>query len=193
MPHEPAADHGGLLALPHQKVDQFQAVSGNGTVTLADFGHLPTRCRFVAFILQWDFLDFLAGHASAFSGFTLRMESQVTDLLEEKGTIVGVRAERGNGPVEVRATWQCVYVVPKGGAEQVKRRGLEAFQADVAVSSPSSVTAKEEISSWDDVALLSVRIDRLTRWYRPGLMCIGDAAHAMSPVGGVGINFAIQG
>ena len=88
--------------------------------------------------------------------------------------------------------WQCGYVVPKGGAGQVKRRGLEAFRADVARVVPFLGDRVEELVSWDDVALLSVRIDRLTRWYRAGLICIGDAAHAMSPVGGVGINLAIQ-
>ena len=88
--------------------------------------------------------------------------------------------------------WQCAYVIPKGGFEELRLRGLEAFRAAVASLNPEFSSRVQEIGSWDDVKLLTVTVDRLERWHRPGLLCIGDAAHAMSPIGGVGINLAIQ-
>jgi 2-polyprenyl-6-methoxyphenol hydroxylase-like FAD-dependent oxidoreductase len=88
--------------------------------------------------------------------------------------------------------WQCAYVIPKGGIDAVKREGLEAFRDRVVALEPWLCDRIGEIASFDDVKLLTVKIDRLRQWYRPGLLCIGDAAHAMSPVGGVGINLAVQ-
>jgi 2-polyprenyl-6-methoxyphenol hydroxylase-like FAD-dependent oxidoreductase len=88
--------------------------------------------------------------------------------------------------------WQCALVIEKGGFEAVKARGLEEFRRRVALTAPPLAPSVAEIGSWEDVKLLSVAVDHLDTWYRPGLLCIGDAAHAMSPVGGVGINLAVQ-
>jgi 2-polyprenyl-6-methoxyphenol hydroxylase-like FAD-dependent oxidoreductase len=91
-----------------------------------------------------------------------------------------------------REYWQCGYVIPKGGADEVRRAGLPAFRATIARLVPWAAARAPEIAHWEQVKLLTVQIDRLKQWWRPGLLCIGDAAHAMSPVGGVGINIAIQ-
>ena len=88
--------------------------------------------------------------------------------------------------------WQCAYVIPKGSAEEVERAGLHQFRATVGDMSPFTRGRLEEIENWDKVKLLTVAVDRLRRWCRSGLLCIGDAAHAMSPIGGVGINLAVQ-
>ena len=88
--------------------------------------------------------------------------------------------------------WQCGFVIPKGSVEQIREKGLPAFRADVAQLAPFAADRVGELHDWNAIKLLTVKVDRLTQWYRPGLLCIGDAAHAMSPVGGVGINLAIQ-
>jgi 2-polyprenyl-6-methoxyphenol hydroxylase-like FAD-dependent oxidoreductase len=100
------------------------------------------------------------------------------------GTLV-VEIDRGD-------YWQCAYVVPKGAADEIRGKGIEAFRADVARAAPNLADAVDTLQDWDQVKLLSVSLDRLETWWRPGLLAIGDAAHAMSPVGGVGINLAIQ-
>jgi 2-polyprenyl-6-methoxyphenol hydroxylase-like FAD-dependent oxidoreductase len=88
--------------------------------------------------------------------------------------------------------WQCAYVIPKGGVDRVRAEGIDAFRRRVLVLAPFLADRMDELRSFDDVKLLSVEVDLLRQWWRPGLLCIGDAAHAMSPIGGVGINIAIQ-
>jgi 2-polyprenyl-6-methoxyphenol hydroxylase-like FAD-dependent oxidoreductase len=245
---------GEFLKLPHQKVYELNAQVGETRLTIADFRHLPTRCGFIAFMPQWDFLNFLAENAARYSGFKLMMNAEVTGLLQDGGCIAGVSANTPNGEIEVRASlvvgadgrssivrekaglpvkefgapmdvlwfrlrrtaedpvatmgtfdagrifitlnrgdyWQCGYVIPKGQFDQMRRQPFEGFRAAIAKLAPYAQDSIQELSGWEDVRLLTVRVDRLLDWFRAGLLCIGDAAHAMSPVGGVGINLAIQ-
>jgi 2-polyprenyl-6-methoxyphenol hydroxylase-like FAD-dependent oxidoreductase len=88
--------------------------------------------------------------------------------------------------------WQCGFVIPKQQFEEIKKRGLAPFREGIKQTAPFLHDRVEELNDWDQIKLLTVLVDRLRKWYRPGLLCIGDAAHAMSPVGGVGINLAIQ-
>lgn len=255
-----------LLRRPHQELSEIGAQVGDFALTVADFSHLPTRCKFIALMPQWDFLNFIAEKANAYPQFHLRMESEVTDLIEEKGMmestrpsedkprIAGVRARTRSGSLEVRALltlatdgrhsivrqkaglevidlgapidvlwmrisreagdphqtlgrfqtgkilvainrddyWQCAYVIPKGEFDVIRQKGLPAFREDIARVAPFLSSRVNELKDWNDIKLLSVRVDHLRRWWRSGLLCLGDSAHAMSPVGGVGINLAIQ-
>ena len=243
-----------FLKLPHQKVETLTGQVGAERLTIADFRHLPTRCKFIALMPQWHFLNFLAEQARRYKTFDLRMKAEATDLIEERGRIVGLGAETPDGRIAIRADlvvgcdgrhstvrekaglksddygapmdvlwfhisrkgsdsvdtfghieagrlmvmldrgdyWQCAYVIPKGGIERVKAEGLETFRKLVVEMSPFLADRLGELKSWDDVKLLSVAVDRLRRWWRPGLICIGDSAHAMSPIGGMGINMAVQ-
>lgn len=243
-----------FLQLPHQKVSRLFGKFGDLTIPFADFSHLPVHAPFIVMMPQWDFLDFIADEAKLYPGFHLQMQAEVTELLEQDGSVVGVRANTVSGPREVRARlvvaadgrhsvlrrragltvrdlgapidvlwfrlsrqpgdtaetmgrfdpgaivvminrgdyWQCAHAIPKGGIDQVKAQGLPAFKFRLARSLPFPASRVEEITSWDDIKLLTVTVDRLEQWYRPGLLCIGDAAHAMSPVGGVGVNLAVQ-
>jgi len=243
-----------LLAIRHQELREIRAQIGDTEIQLADFSHLPTRCRFLAFMPQWDFLDFLAAQARRYPEFQLRLEAEVKDVVEEQGRVTGVVVESPAGVSRVAADlviaadgrhstvraraglevqdlgapidvlwmhlskrpqdppqslgrlsfgrllvmldrgdyWQCGYLIRKGRFDEVRARGIESFRGDLARVAPFLGDRLGELGDWDDVKLLSVAVDRLRRWWKPGLLCIGDAAHAMSPIGGVGINLAIQ-
>jgi 2-polyprenyl-6-methoxyphenol hydroxylase-like FAD-dependent oxidoreductase len=91
-----------------------------------------------------------------------------------------------------RDYWQCAFLIRKGGYDEVRARGLAALGAEIAKLAPFVADRLGELKDWDDIKLLTVAVDRLPTWWRPGLICIGDAAHAMSPIGGVGVNLAVQ-
>jgi 2-polyprenyl-6-methoxyphenol hydroxylase-like FAD-dependent oxidoreductase len=243
-----------FLKLPHEQARELSGRYGRLDVTIADFRHLPTHCKYIALMPQWDFLNFLAEHARRYPGFRLLMQAEAHGLIEEGGRIAGVQAMTPDGPLAIRSAlvvgcdgrhsivrdkaglkveelgapmdvlwfrlsrraddnvatggvflpgrifvmlnrgdyWQCAYVIPKGSVDEVHRKGLPAFRADIASAVPAFRERASEIADWDQVKLLTVAVDRLDRWHRSGLVCIGDAAHAMSPIGGVGINLAIQ-
>jgi 2-polyprenyl-6-methoxyphenol hydroxylase-like FAD-dependent oxidoreductase len=241
-----------FLVRPHQKVQYAEGEIGDRRVRIADFTHLPVKCPFIAFMPQWDFLDFLADHAKSFPTFRLLMETEATDLISANGRVTGVVVRSPDGTRDITARqfviaadgrdsvlrtragfevrnlgapmdvmwftlpsrpgerpavlgrvvagqimvrlyrgdyWQCALIIRKGTANDVKRQGLPAFRARIAALAGRD---DAEIETLDDVKVLTVRVDRLVRWSKPGLLVIGDAAHAMSPMGGVGINLAIQ-
>ncbi len=244
----------GLLALPHDKLHRLSAVFGRETLQLADFRSLPTHCRFIAFMPQWDFLNFLAEKAKRYPTFSFRASSEVTGYRTDGEQTSGLLAKTEAGALEVTADlvvaadgrhsalraqsglpvedlgapmdvvwfklekpagggpqalghfnrgrililldrgsyWQCGYVIPKGSLARLRAEGFEAFRRAVAGFLPALEEPMGKLAGWDETSLLTVQVNRLETWHRPGLLFIGDAAHAMSPVGGIGINLAIQ-
>jgi 2-polyprenyl-6-methoxyphenol hydroxylase-like FAD-dependent oxidoreductase len=243
-----------FLKLPHQELHTLGGRFGDVAFQLADLTHLPTKCRFIALMPQWDFLDFIAAQAKRFPSFRLIMRAEVTDLIEVDGTVAGARATTPDGELTIRADlvvgadgrhstvraraglesidlgapidvlwmrlsrrtddpaqslgkieaglmlitldrgdyWQCAFVIRKGGFDAIRAKGLAAFRAQIGTLAPYLRDRVGELADWSDIKLLTVSVDRLRQWHRPGVLCIGDAAHAMSPVGGIGINLAIQ-
>jgi 2-polyprenyl-6-methoxyphenol hydroxylase-like FAD-dependent oxidoreductase len=245
---------GNFLQRPHDEVRQLTGWIGDSLLRIADFTHLPTHCKFLAFMPQWDFLNFFAEEGKRYPSFRLQMNAEATDLLVEDGLVTGVRAKSAQGELAIRADltiaadgrhsmlrqragleiidlgapmdvlwmqisraesdppvtlgrvdagrilvllnrrtyWQCALIIPKGAYDELRARGLPAFRAQLAQLAPFLRDRVEELADWEQMKLLTVMVDRLKRWWRPGLLCIGDSAHAMSPIGGVGINLAIQ-
>lgn len=244
-----------FLKLPHTRITTGTVEIGERHFTIGDFSRIPARCKFIALMPQWDFLNFLAGEAKTFPNFRLMMETEANDLLIEEGIVTGLKAQTSDGVLEIKAGltvaadgrrsalrassglavkdlgapfdvlwlrlpmragdprelvgrlkdgqlfamiyrtdyWQCAFLIPKGSFDTIKAEGLPKFRERLKnVAGFAAVRVDETITSFDQVRLLTVMVDRLENWARPGLLCIGDAAHAMSPIGGVGINLAIQ-
>ena len=243
-----------FLKQPHQEVRELRAVVNGQVVPIADFTSLPTHCKFIAFMPQWDFLNFLSTHAKRFPSFQLLMQHEVVDLIFDQQRVTGVRVKTPHGELEIFADliigadgrhsiiqtraglvrhdfgvpidvlwmriskkpddpqqsfgffqrgkllvlldrgdyWQCGFVIPKGGFDEIRARGLQQFQNSIVSFAGFLRDRVAELDDWSQIRFFTVQINRLRDWCRDGLLCIGDSAHAMSPAGGVGINLAIQ-
>jgi 2-polyprenyl-6-methoxyphenol hydroxylase-like FAD-dependent oxidoreductase len=244
-----------FLKLPHTRIRTANLQIGEEHFIVGDFARLPTICKFIALMPQWDFLDFLAKEARKLPNFHLLMQTEAKDLLAQGDRICGLLATGPNGNMQIKAAltiaadgrhsllrdksglkvqdlgapfdvlwlrlpvlpgdpadligkvkdgqlfvmiyrtdyWQCAYLIPKGGFDTIKAEGLSKFRARLKqIAGFAAGRVDEAIKDFDQIKLLTVTVDRLNKWARPGLLCIGDAAHAMSPIGGVGINLAIQ-
>jgi 2-polyprenyl-6-methoxyphenol hydroxylase-like FAD-dependent oxidoreductase len=243
-----------FLTLPHSRVSSVRLQTTAGQALSISLERLPSKFPFIAFMPQWDFLEFMTRQASRFPSFSLIRNAEVIGLTEEDGRVSGVRYRDAAGDHELLATltigadgrnavtrdaaklprletsppidvfwfrlprrhdefeavfgrvgpglllvmldrndyWQVAFVIAKGKGDEIRARGLDAFRKDIVRVAPELADRVDHLSSWDDVKLLTVRVDRLTQWHKPGYLAIGDAAHAMSPVGGVGINVAIH-
>lgn len=211
-----------FLKRPHQEVLELAGQVGTETVKIADFTPLPTHCKFLAFMPQWDFLNFIAGQGRRYPRFNVRMQAEVTDLIEDSGRIVGVKATTPRGVTEIHAAlivgadgrhsivreraglsgmdigapmdvlwmrisrrssdpgqtfghaeagkvfvmierddyWQCGFVIPKGGADEIRKRGIEQFREEIANLQPFLRGRVGELRDWNDVSLLTVKVDR---------------------------------
>ena len=227
-----------FLKVPHDELRELAAEIGGTKLTLADFTHVPTHCKFLALMPQWDFLNFMSDHAKRYPEFNLRMQAEVTDVITEGDRITGVRAKTQLGLVEIRAElvigadgrhsvvrqkaglevetfgspidvlwmriprkpgdppqtfghvdsgrilvmiqrgeyWQCAFVIPKGAFDAIREKGLPEFRENIFRLQPFLRGREQELQSWDDIKLLTVVIDRLKQWYRPGLLCISSSA-----------------
>ncbi len=243
-----------FLQLPHQRAETFNVFLGGQKVQMMSFSHLPVKCKFVAMMPQWDFLNFLAAQGKAYSGFQVLMSTEATDLIREGDRVTGLTAISEGASISVKAPlvvaadgrssvlrdksglkvrelgapidvlwfrvprlpsdgdemgvsmrpgellvrlnradyWQSAYIIPKGGLDEIKQQGLASFRQRVARAMNFDVERVACLATWDDVKLLNVAVNRLDTWYKKGFLAIGDAAHAMSPAGGVGVNLAIQ-
>lgn len=243
-----------FLQRPHQKLSQLTGKFDGKIIHLTDFSSLSVKAKFIAFMPQWHFLDFLSGAAKSLPGFDIEMQAEAKQLLFEDERVVGVSVDTVDGSLEVRAKltigadgrgsalrqqaglevedlgapidvlwfhvpktengddepllnsgggnlvitidrgdyYQCALVIAKGGAEAIRAGSLDAFKERVVAAVPKLIPNIDAVKSFDDVKLLTVKVDRLNQWAKPGLVMIGDSAHAMSPIGGVGINLAIQ-
>ena len=243
-----------FLQLPHQEVTSLGVIIGGSSFEVADFRHVPTTCKFVALMPQWDFLNFLSAHAEKFPSFRLLMQHEAKDLIWDRGRVTGVVVQNETRQQQIRASlvigcdgrhsvtrsaaglkviehgvpidvlwfrlsrkptdpgqvlgnvnygkalilidredyFQAGLIIAKGSYERIKSRGLDVLRSDISQIAPYLGDRVHELRDWDQIKILTVQINRLRRWHRHGLLCIGDAAHAMSPAGGVGINLAIQ-